>query len=413
MRDTFRAASDSTAAYESPYTDDVRYIHNCILTMNPQKEFHLRLNDITPSTPNAQVLTSSPNTPRKEYIKIVHPMSPLSPRNLFPSPSILHRILNTPMRTGSGSTTNLKRMISKPSNSKQATLFNNVKIHTDSPLLREYHVNDTIETFYNMLYNAHLYYKVKLMKAYPLDIKLIWDVKNRSSKPKKRVLTQPKDNCWSFSIWQLIRDCVPLYQRCVKIHPILNALFMEENADAALSFNYEGLLLSYSDLALQTTPWKDQDAKYSFFSDYGYADCFLAAILKICGLTCRLNEMEYVDQLNINVTPVRNDADVLTVRRLETKEGSQHLLHDLQFPREAWGGIIHVCSVKTCAPETWHFVSFTCDNGELTIYDTADGSKETGIRKIKGKYKHYKIVHLYVVFLNVVGVPDVVPNDGV
>lgn len=109
------------------------------------------------------------------------------------------------------------------------------------------------------------------------------------------------------------------------------------------------------------------------------------------------------DPIRIKEFPQSSEADV-TVTRLETAKESKHHLNALEeyFDNsDSVGGIIHVCTGKNCDPKTWHFVSFTRnDNGQLTIYDTADGSKATGKDAIHKTFSKYIIVHLYAVYVN-------------
>lgn len=92
-------------------------------------------------------------------------------------------------------------------------------------------------------------------------------------------------------------------------------------------------------------------------------------------------------------------SDQVILRCFKTETVNKFPLTKLRHVDNAVGGIIHVCPVDDCK-KNWHFVSFTRDGeGQLTIYDTADGSKATGEEDIQNKFSKYIIVHLYVVYV--------------
>ena len=377
MRDAlfvFRSPDGLLGRFANHVKEDLRYVNQCLDAMDDANVRYLRVEerDAAPSSPEP---TTAPATPLAPSVP-----TPQTP-DTRPVPVVPNDTPGVAMR-----------------------------LRTDCRLL--HHFQDaSLDSLQTALCMANvLYERVSVMRTCPLEATLFNPVSNRINRLKKtamrmapepfgshriRIPEQPTENCWTFAVWQLCATTA-LWSKVEPFQIIMHALtFTLPTEEIAAVPPLVTLMHNYN--AACDAFWKEKESAAHTLEHFGFADCFLYALLKCSGTTVSMDDE--MGAWPSNNTLTRPSAGTVGIHRFETSRGSSETYGSVQ-PRLAQmgvvGGILHVAKVDNVGKVTDpHFVCFARHGTNFHFYDTNFATYNESEQKSPRKTQ--TILHLYLV----------------
>ena len=215
---------------------------------------------------------------------------------------------------------------------------------------------------------------------------------------RTRIPLQPSNNCWTFAVWQLCATTA-LWSKVTPFHLMAQALTFTRPSAESSAPPLTTLMQNYN--AACDTYWKQAERTAHTMEQFGFADCFLYALLQCSGTRVEMTDMNVWS--GVSTTPP-SSRTVVTLHRFETSKGSTETYKSVrqrlvEFP-DVVGGILHVAAnvSATGSVKEPHFVCVARDASYDEGFRFYDTNFETyDLSEKKSPCKTHVLLHLYLV----------------